>query len=200
MSRHCPAGTTPAPRYAFDTCGATKHITQPIGGGPWQKKKAKLKLNWRLFLSKVKITKPPKLSAKSNGITSFHFSETHYFGPSAVTRAYKATLADKTGRVDNGPFRGFAAGEVLFLGASGSRQGDDHGDLWEITFHFAVIPNSTVRVGENAIAKRGWDHLVLRYADEPATEKRQYAVVKPVAVRVKAHDGTNFSGLGIGTE
>jgi len=51
----------------------------------------------------------------------YNFSETHYLPDGQVTQGYKLTLFGLTGKVNNGSFRGFAAGEVLFLGASGSK-------------------------------------------------------------------------------
>ncbi len=42
--------------------------------------------------------------------------------------------------VNNASWKGFAAGECLFLGASGSKRGSDD---WEITFRFAATPNKT---------------------------------------------------------
>jgi len=58
----------------------------------------------------------------------YSFSETHYNSLAFVTESYKQTLFGLTGKVNNAAFKGFAAGEVLFLGASGSKRGDeDHG-------------------------------------------------------------------------
>ena len=73
-----------------------------------------------------------------------NFSETHYFRASKVTTAYKKRLAELTGTVNNGKFKGYAPGEVLFLGASGSRRGKHSDDDWEITFRFAVSPNREI--------------------------------------------------------
>jgi hypothetical protein len=70
-------------------------------------------------------------------VPTCNFSETHYIAVASVTKAYKATLVSLTGKVNNAKFRGFAAGEVLFLGASGSQRGDD----WEITFKFSANSN-----------------------------------------------------------
>jgi hypothetical protein len=54
--------------------------------------------------------------------------------------AYKLTVFALTGRVNNSAFKGFAAGECLFLGAAGTKRAS--GD-WEITFRFAASPNVT---------------------------------------------------------
>ena len=112
----------------------------------------------------------------------YNFSETHYLADAAVTGSYKSTLRSLTGRVNNASFKGFAAGEVLFLGASGSKRGDDD---WEITFRFAASENrSSITVGDiTGVAKKGWEYMWVRYADaEDATAKA--IVKKPVAVYI----------------
>lgn len=88
----------------------------------------------------------------------YHFSETHYLPltcrpeqssvvakrprprrgrrhvkglPDAiVTPAYSGTQFNLTGKVNGGAFKGFAAGECLFLGAAGAKRGS--GD-WPLT-------------------------------------------------------------------
>ena len=79
----------------------------------------------------------------------YAFSETHYLSLAAVTDAYKQALFNLTGKVNSGPFRGLAAGECLFLGASGSQRGDSD---WEITFKFAGSPNkASIAVGSRVV-------------------------------------------------
>jgi len=115
-----------------------------------------------------------------------------------MTGAYKAALFFLTGAVNNAPFRGFAAGEVLFLGASGSKRGQDD---WEIRFRFAASPNVTgLVVGSiTGINKRGWEYLWGRYADAEDTAAKAL-VKRPVAAYVEqVYPYGDFSGLGIGT-
>ncbi len=57
-----------------------------------------------------------------------------------MTGAYKSTLFFLTACVNSDGFKGFAPGEVLFLGASGTQRGQED---WEITFKFAASPNAT---------------------------------------------------------
>jgi len=107
------------------------------------------------------------------------------------------TLFQLTGRVNTGAFKGFNAGEVLFLGASGSRRG--YGD-WEITFRFAASPNVTnLTIGDiTGINKKGWEYLWVRYADSEDTAAKAL-VKKPIAVYIeRVYDDGNLSLLGIG--
>jgi len=116
-----------------------------------------------------------------------------------VTQAYKGTLFRLTGKVNSGSWKGFNEGEVLFLGASGSRRGTNADSDWEITFRFAASPNVTgLSVGSiNGIAKKGWEYLWVRYADQEDTSANTI-VKRPVAAYVeRVYDEGNFGGLGI---
>ena len=191
-----PGGTTPDSRFAFDTGGGTQHITQSIDTVSRYGPKASTKLGGAIGydgknVQGVDITVPV-----------FNFSETHYFTDDDITQAYRLTLFSLTGKYNNAAFRGFSSGEVLFLGASGSRQGDDSNDLWEVTFRFASSPNRTgLTMGDiTGIDKLGWHYLWVQYADEADDEKKQI-VKKPVAVYIeKVYYNANFSALGIGVD
>ena len=146
-------------RFSFDTGGVTAHITQslatisryaPSGTAPDCQ-------------GAIGVTSD---SVEGTDITVpvYNFTETHYLPIATVTGAYKAALFQLTGKVNNAPFKGFATGEVLFLGASGSQRGADD---WEITYRFAASPNVTgLAVGPiTGINKKGWEYLWVRYAD-----------------------------------
>ena len=99
-----------------------------------------------------------------------------------------------------GKFKGYAPGEVLFLGASGTRQGNHPDDDWEITFRFAVSPNQTdLKVGDLTVKEKlGWDYLWVRYADD-VSEDRKSLIKKPEAAYVeRVYQAADFGGLGVG--
>jgi len=128
----------------------------------------------------------------------YHFAETHYLDDAVVTPAYRGTLFGLTGKVNNASFKGLAAGECLFLGASGSKRGEDD---WEISFRFAGSPNRTdIQVGPITVAsKKGWEYLWARYADEEDAGSSTL-VKRPIAAYVeKVYENGDFSALGIGT-
>ncbi len=179
--------------FSFDTGGGTQHITQSLAtvgayaaSGPAPNFGGAIGAT-RDSVEGVDITVPV-----------YNFSETHSIGTLLVTAAYKATLFYLTGTVNNGPFRGFAQGEVLFLGASGSKRGQED---WEITYRFAAGPNVLgLAVGEiTGIAKRGWEYLWVRYEDAEDTAAKAL-VKRPVAVYIEqVYPWGDFAGLGIGT-
>ncbi len=108
-----------------------------------------------------------------------------------------------TGAVNSAPFRGFQAGEVLFMGASGTRRGVDVDDRWEITYKFAASPNqSGMSVGSiSSIQKRGWDYLWVRYEkQEKGSGADKVVVMYPVNVTVdQVYDYNNLAPLNLET-
>jgi len=110
----------------------------------------------------------------------------------------KAAYFSLTGKVNDAAFKGLAAGECLFLGASGSKRGEED---WEITFRFAASLNRTgISVGSiTGIAKKGWEYLWVRYADVEDAGSNTL-VKQPVAAYVEqVYEYGNFAALGIGT-
>ena len=179
--------------YTFDTGGGTQHITQSIetvNCYPADAPNYKGAIGYDgENVAGVDVAQP-----------TLNLTETHYFPEGVVTTGFIANLARKTGMFNNDVFRGFEPGEVLFLGASGSKRDDDENPLWEITYHFAVSQNRyNFRVGDITVgAKWGWEYLWVRYADEVDDAKKQI-VKKPVAAYVeKVYYGTSFAGLGLG--
>lgn len=132
--------------------------------------------------------------------TQYQWSETYWFSPAAVTTGYKTTLSAIVGTVNDATFRNFAAGEVLFLGASGTKQGNG---WWQITFKFARERNATgLSVGAiTGIAKTGWQYMWVRYEDDVGGSGADSALIKKAkAVYVETvYMSWSFSGLGIGS-
>ncbi|QNN25143.1 hypothetical protein HED60_23640 [Planctomycetales bacterium ZRK34] len=181
--------------FSFDTGGGTQHITQSLGTvGSYAASGTAPN-----FRGAIGVTHD-NVEGVDITIPVYNFSETHYLPASQVTNTYKGTLFALTGKVNSGAFRGLAAGECLFLGASGSRRGTDEEDDWEITFRFAGSPNRTgISVGPiTGIAKKGWEYLWVRYADVEDTASNTL-VKQPVAAYVeKVYEEASFAGLGIG--
>lgn len=120
------------------------------------------------------------------------WQETHYLD-TVLTSAYYAC----TGKVNTDVFQSFQPGEVIFLGASGTKRGDGK---WEVTFKFAASPNKTGIVigGIAGIDKKGWEYLWVQYAADVDNAKK-VLIKKPFAVYVeKVYEEASFASLGIG--
>lgn len=178
--------------FSFETGGGSQHITQSLetigsyaaeGTAPD-------------FAGAIGVTRDSVEGVDINA-PIYQFSETHYLPDGIVTGGYKATLFGLTGKVNNGVWRGFEAGEVLFCGVSGTRRGYAP---WELTFRFATSPNKTgIAVGTiEGIAKKGWEYMWVRY-QETEDEVADAVVKQPLAVYVeRVYDAGDFTDLGIG--
>jgi hypothetical protein len=131
-----------------------------------------------------------------------------YDVPNAYVNAtYVRGLAGITGTTNNAAFRGFAAGEVLFLGCSGSQEWDDQKGKgpWSLSYRFVASPNAgsgesapAITIGSiSGITKKGHDYLWVRYEDAVDSNT---LIKKPKHVYVdRVYRESDFSLLGIGT-
>jgi hypothetical protein len=198
-------GTDPLKRArSFDTTGGTQHITQAesevgypsgFGGANYQ------------FMA---------IGVDANGVNGVDVVvpqlqwQEQYDVPNAyVTSDYIKSLASLTGTVNNAAFRGFAIGEVLFIGCSGSQEWDDQKGRgpWNLSYRFIASPNAGAgqtlparSIGDiTGIEKKGHEYLWVKY-EESVSGAGNALLKKPKAVYVnKVYREGNFSSLGIGT-
>ena len=180
--------------FAFDTGGGTMHRNQSL------KTVAKVPNDAPDFGGAIEVDNEGNVNGVDVTMPVLNFTETHTMNGSRVTTSYKKSVAALTGTVNRSGFRGFSAGEVLFLGASGTKRGKKNDSPWEITFRFAVSPNqSSLQVGKLKVSnKRGWDYLWVRYADKVAENKKN-VIKEPVAAYVEqVYPEGDFGNLGLG--
>jgi len=181
--------------YSFDTSGGTAHV--------------------QTSLATLSATPAPGMPAAPNfqgaiGVTddgvegvdiaapAFTFEETHYFAAAYVTAAYKLSLFNLTGSWNSAPFKGFATGECMFLGASGSLK--DH-TMWELNYRFSAQPNRTAfAFGPITVPlKRGWDYVWGRYREVEDAPSGHLAR-RPIAAYVEqVSPSGNLALIGIGS-
>ncbi len=182
--------------FSFDTSGGTQHVTQSLTTVASYAPAGKTAPD---FAGAIGATRD-NVQGVDITVPVYSFGETHYLSPASVTQSYKLALFNATGKVNDDIFRGFAAGEVLFLGATGTRRGTGLEDDWEITFRFAASKNrASITIGEiTGIAKKGWEYMWVRYADVEDTVAK-VLVKRPMAVYVEqVYEFTDFGLLGIG--
>ncbi len=178
--------------FSFDTGGGTQHITNSLGTVARYAPAGAVAPDCKGALG---VT-ADSVEGVDITVPVYQFVETHYLPDSVVTPAYKATLFALTGKVNSAAFKGFAAGECLFLGAAGTQRGQ--GD-WELTYRFAAYPNVTnLTIGDiTGIAKKGWEYLWVRYTDSEDVSAKAL-VKRPTAVYIeKVYEYGNLSLLGI---
>jgi hypothetical protein len=175
--------------FQFDTGGGTAHVTQ-----------SKITIN-KYPASPVQPDFQGAIGYSGDAVDGcdivipvYNFSVRKYLAAASCTESYRTGVADLTGKTNNAAFRGFAIGEVLFLGASGSQRNEED---WEITYNFSVQRNATgLQVGTiTGIAKKGWEYLWVLYKDtEDATAKAKVKIPKAVYVE-RVYDSGDFSTL-----
>jgi hypothetical protein len=184
---------------SFDTTGGTQHITQG-------------RKNWLGLLENRYPPEAPDqkgaIGVDSNGVNGvdvvvpqLQWQETYDVPSQYVTAEYIRTVAELTGTTNDLQFRGFARGEVLFIGCTGSHEWDDQkGDgPWSLSYRFVASPNvDDEEVGSiTDIAKEGHEYLWVRY-EETVGSSTLLKTPKHVYVNKVYKDG-NFELLGIGT-
>ena len=180
--------------FAFDTGGGTKHLNQSL------KTDGRYPDDAPDFGGAIGVDNEGNVNGVEVTMPVLNFTETHTLSGSRVSTSYKKTLAELTGSVNKSGFRGFSAGEVLFLGASGTKRSKKASAPWEITYRFAVSPNQAgFKVGDIQVSRKyGWDYLWVRYADKVA-ESGKNVVKKPVAAYVEmVYPEGDFGRLGLG--
>jgi len=195
---------------SFDTTGGTQHITQAAQGDI-----VGVSGNAVTTASPERRFPPSApmmngaIGVDSNGVNGvdivspqLQWQEQYDVPDAYITSAYIRGLAGITGTVNNASFRGFAAGEVLFLGCSGNQEWDDQKGRgpWSLTYRFAASQNVTNKtIGSiSGIDKKGHEYLWVRYEDAVSSSS---LIKQPKAVYVdKVYMDGDFSGLGIGTD
>ena len=140
--------------YGFNTGGGTAHFqTARYHLGDWSNNAAASNFGGLINVADGQVAGVDVMTP------NFTFEETHIHAPAT------AAIKNCTACVNNTAFRGYAAGEVLFVGAQGSKRGN--GTDWEVTYRFMVSPNQTnYTVGNiNIGTKQGWDYLWCSYKE-----------------------------------
>ena len=186
-------GSQPLKRArSFDTTGGTQHITQAYAetkfgtNAPDQQKAIGVDSNG---VNGVDIVVP-----------QLQWQESYDVPNAFVTDAYIRGVSGVTSTTNNAAFRGFEAGEVLFVGCSGSQEWDDEKGRgpWSLSFRFVASKNVTNEtIGDiSGVNKKGHEYVWVRYEE---SESSNVLIKKPKAVYVnKVYRDGNFSALGIG--
>lgn len=153
---------------SFDMTGGTTHISQaiahisstatPANGG-------RAPADWGGAVNVNSETR--EVAGIDVTVPVYNWSETICLDDSDVI-AHKAAYYACTGKTNNNTFRGFAAGEVLFLGCSGTKRGNQQ---WEVTFKFAASQNVADLCANwpaktkpsGAVPKKGWEYAWFVY-------------------------------------
>jgi len=192
---------------SFDTGGATAHMTQAIPSatfatGEQRFPPAAPDQKGAICVDGERVTGIDIVTPALTWTESYDVPSTY------VTATYIKTLAELTGTVNNAIFKSFAAGEVLFVGCSGSQEWDsEKGDgPWNLSYKFTASGNCgpsktypALTLGDvTGVEKDGHDFLWITYeAKVDSTTNKLLRVPKYVYVD-KVYRRASFSRLGIG--
>jgi hypothetical protein len=195
---------------SFDTGGATQHITQAIPSDSFPNGEQRFHTGSPAAPDMQGAIGVDGDSVQGVDIVvpQLTWTETYDVPAQYVTTEYVKTTSRMTGTVNDAAFRGFAAGEVLFLGASGSQQWDEEkGDgPWSLSYKFVANPNygpgktlDALTIGNiQGVEKDGHDYLWVRYEDAVSNNT---LLKRPKFVYVnKVYRRADFSDLGLGVE
>jgi hypothetical protein len=165
--------------YQFDTGGGSQHITQSLGTVRRYARPGTMAGNFR---GAIGVT-ADSVEGVDITVPVYSFSEVHYKNNGFVDDNYKATLFELTGTVNSRNFKKFAAGEVLFLGASGTKRGADD---WELVYRFSASPNTSgMVIGDiSGVSKGGWEYLWVQYVDAEDSNA-QTLIKQPISVHIE---------------
>lgn len=181
-------------KFSFSTTGGTFHITHSKetvnsykagGGAATDYKQA---INAKLSDSGVGFD----IEGADIIIPSLKFTVTVTHPRGFLNENHARNLASLTGKVNSATWHGFAAGEVLFLGADGS---DGTNADAECTYHFACESNLTdLEYGSiTGVDKDGHDLLWIETKKDVASTK---PIPNVLAVRVeRVYDRANFAAV-----
>ena len=174
---------------SFDTTGGSQHVTQSYATTRFPSGSPDLQgaINFD----------GEKVGGVDIIIPALIFTEQHYKTLSFCNDNYRKTLAEMTGTMNNGTFRGNPSGSVLFKGASGQQTIVDDIKQWLVSYTFAISPNrSNFTIGGITVAQKlGWDYLWVLYAD---TVDGNTLIKRPANVYVeRIYEFSSFSNLGI---
>lgn len=184
--------------YTFETGGGQQNVKQSNTG--YSKRYTVAEPSGATTESAINFDKE-NVNGVDIVVPVFQWSETYWFSPTTVDEDYKAVVALCTGQINDRTFRGYPAGEVLFLGASGTKHGNS---WWQITFKFARERNRTsLPIGNSGItvaSKLGWQYLWIRYEDAlEGSGAAKHLIKKAAAAYVEdVYTATDLAGyLGI---
>ena len=172
---------------SFDTSAGTQHITQSI--------QTIARYGYAPDCGGAIGVTNDSVEGVDITVPTLNFTERHFY--KEFTWSQRKTVADLTGTVNLKPFREFLSGQVLFLGATGSRSDRKPETPWEVTYQFAAQPNVQGLVVGNitGINKYGWQYMHIRYqatdatvgdSDDPFADPAQtFRIQYPVGVYIE---------------
>lgn len=204
------AGTAPTqtvlvPEVAFDTSAQTEHVIRTmIGQTPYPADvNVNLKDPIKSFGNLIGVEDLDTINGVDRYWPGLTYEVTRQ--RTSCSDAYIQTLYALTATVNDAPWKIYAAGEALFLGATGRQRTAGHSTRWDVTYRFLGSKNKSVDVtlagivGALAIAKGGWEYMWFRTKKQYTKATKTLNVVVVRAVVTRLYESSDFTDLGLGS-
>lgn len=183
--------------WTFNLVGGTTHITTALATSSYRK---------IVDGAAIDVKKTIGIDLKTGQVRGvdivapvLDFSLATQFENRYVTAAYIKNVLALTGKTNSATWKGYAAGEILFKGARGSKKGNER---WEISFEFSYSANKTgLTIGDiTGVDKTGWQYLDVMFKEDATTTINGRPIQVPTQVNVHTvYESDSFSQLLLGT-
>ena len=179
------------PTESFDCGGGTKHLLYSFGQKKvYGDKDAGGAIGWN-----GKSGDDCEIAGVDVPTAQLRETYTKPMRVSKLTTAFKRKVAGLVGKVNSGSFKGWNAGEVMFLGMSYSTPAKKAKKV-TVTFNFAIQPNeSGVRIAGKSVTKKGFEY-VWAISKTVASSGSPKLEVEGIYVD-QVCEYASFSGLGL---
>lgn len=181
----------PEPEMSFDCGGGTMHVTRAI----YQEHRKGDRDAGGLIGWNGQTGENFEVTGVDVPTAQLRETYTRIMSSSRITAAYKKTVAGLVGKVNSNKFKGWDAGEVMFLGMSYSAP-QKGSEKITVTYNFAIQLNEKQKIADVTINKQGFDYVWTMTHTE-ANEKNAPSVVIDGIYCARVCQRANFSALGI---
>ena len=187
-----PDGDGEEPTVSFDCGGGMKHLNYSLSQRKaFGTKDAGSAIGWN-----GKCGDDCEISGVDVPTAQLRETYTRSMRMSQLSTSYKRRVAELVGKVNSSSFKGWNAGEVMFLGMSYSAPSRGAGKV-TVTFNFAIQPNeSGAKVGGKGIGnKKGFEYV---WAISKTSASGGVPKVELEGIYVdQVCEYASFSGLGL---
>ncbi|MBR2723600.1 MAG: hypothetical protein IKB77_04630 [Lentisphaeria bacterium] len=176
----------------FDCSTGSIHITHGLSEKVWKGESAGGAIGWN-----GKYGDDMEITGVDVPIAQCRKSFTKYMDASEVnSAAFDKKINNLTAKVNSKSFKGYDAGEVMFLGCTyTAKEGSD--EKVAVTFNFQIQPNESKVVGDTQVAKEGFEHCWANSETVAEKGKTPKIVTKGVYTN-KVVNSADFGQLGLG--
>ncbi len=186
----------PEPTFSFDTSGGSEHIERSLKYGKYGPA-GKTAKDSNGFIGWNGKKDPDSEIAGTDIVTcNARKSYTRILRKNQITNTFERTLVRATGKVNSSGFKGWAQGEVLFLGASYSAT-DDARKI-AVTYNFGIRENeSNKKIGDITVPlKKGWQVIWQMAETKTESGKPPILIISGVYIN-EVYTEIDFGVLGI---